>query len=171
MIGIKLPTSPRFANITGNRYGRWLVIGFSHITDTKRTLWLCQCDCGTKRIVEGENLKNGNTKSCGCSRELRKTYGMEKTAEYQAWKGLKKRCKNPTAKGYKNYGGRGITVCERWINSFESFFEDMGLKPSPELSIDRTNNELGYFKENCRWATAKEQANNRRNNIIQTERM
>ena len=92
------------------------------------------------------------------------THGMSRTPEYQAWRNMKKRCFNPNTKQYSDWGGRGITVCDRWKNSFENFLADMGLKPTPKHSIDRINNDDDYCLDNCRWATKAEQYNNRRSN-------
>lgn len=131
------------------------------------TAWLCICSCGKKHVVKNRDLRN--TKSCGCLRidlgKLNKTHGMLKTPTYQAWHSMKQRCFNSNLKAWKNYGGRGITVCERWTTSFESFFEDMGEKPVG-MSLDRIDNSKGYFPENCRWATKKTQCNNRRTNVV-----
>lgn len=164
MTDIILPTNPRFVNLTGLRINRLTVMLFSG-KKGRSSMWLCRCDCGNEITVQAGNIRNSGTKSCGCLRkENTTTHGMRKTTEYGSWSHAKSRCTNPTDKAYKNYGGRGITICDRWLESFENFLEDMGLKPSPKHSIDRIDNELGYSKENCRWATAKEQGRNTRAN-------
>ncbi len=127
--------------------------------------WFCKCDCGNYSIVCGDNLKNGAVKSCGCLRHLatRTTHNFSRTRIYTIWCGMKARCFNVNNPRYKDYGGRGISMCDEWNNSFINFYNwsiQNGYKSS--LSIDRINNDLGYFPNNCRWTTAKEQANNRR---------
>ena len=127
-------------------------------------LFECRCDCGRITKVRFGNLKNNHTMSCGCHRVfMNKTHGMSNTKENKIWSSLKDRCLNKRNKRYSSYGGRGITLCEKWLK-FEGFFEDMGYKPD-EKSLDRIDNDKGYCKKNCRWATPIEQQNNMRNNI------
>lgn len=125
--------------------------------------WLCRCDCGKTITVVSTALRSGRTKSCGHARGIVK-HRMVGTPEYSTWYGMITRCTNPRQPAYKNYGGRGITVCERWRNSFAEFFTDMG--PRPEgLSLDRINNDGNYEPGNCRWATRREQRLNSRKPI------
>lgn len=143
--------------------------GYSH-----RTI-VCRCDCGTIKTFQMSSVLNGAIKSCGCYsakmagdrvRKRNTKHGKSTTPEFEIWCAMKKRCLNSNHKSYHMYGGRGISVCDRWINSFSYFLEDMGVRPSSNYSIERVDNNLGYFKENCKWATKKEQCRNVRNNVI-----
>lgn len=138
--------------------------------------WLCLCDCGKQTIVPGCCLKTGNTKSCGCLQrevvsKIMTTHGHNsktgKSKVYQSWDDMTQRCGNPNRKQYKNYGGRGIRICQRW-KKFTNFLKDMGEPPTRQYTLDRINNNGNYCKSNCRWATRKQQSQNRRNNIMIT---
>jgi len=152
----------RFIDITGQVFSQWTVLSWAGSKGTAGQLWLCRCSCGTERIVIGSSLKKGVSKSCGCtSKDWCRTHMMGRTPEYYAWAAMLQRCYNPNNNYYKRYGARGISVCERWRNSFSDFYSDMGAKPSELLSIDRINNDGNYEPSNCRWATQKEQTRNR----------
>jgi len=157
-----------FKDLTGNVYGRLSVLCFSHSKPYGKTIWTCQCSCGSIKDYFGNHLIAGNSTSCGCRRievssRVNKKHGMRHTDTYCIWIGMKKRCFNPKAQYYDLYGGRGITVDPRWM-IFENFLEDMGPRP-PKLSIERIDNKKGYSKDNCIWATGEEQGSNKRNNV------
>ena len=152
---------PKKIDMIGKRFGRLLVIEESKIRKSHDKIWLCKCDCGTSTIVRGTHLRNGFIRSCGCySREVSTKHGMHGTPIYVVWGDMIQRCTNPKQTGYSNYGGRGICVCDRWLD-FAKFFADMGERPKG-LTIERKNNELGYFKENCCWASYQAQGRNQR---------
>lgn len=162
----------RIYDLTGQRFGRWTVLTREGSDKQKAATWLCRCDCGKEQIVRGYALRYGHTKSCGClpSEQVAKRnwkHGGSRTKLYRVWDGMKKRCINLNEPAYKNYGGRGISVCDEWVRSFESF-RDWGLSHGYRdgLSIDRVNNDGDYCPENCRWADAKTQGNNRRSNRL-----
>ena len=145
------------------RFGRLTIIGFSHIGKSGHVYWDCKCDCGNKLSVRGCHLVNGVTMSCGCLHdELKLKHGKHGTKLYFSWAQMIQRCYNPKNKAYKNYGGREIQTCDSWL-TFDNFYHDMGERPQ-NTTLDRIDNERGYFKENCRWATKVEQNNNKRTN-------
>lgn len=165
---------PAFKDITNQRFGRLTGIRVLGQNRHGMTIWECRCDCSRISSHLLRSLVSGKTKSCGCLRKKARKHGLSATKLYGVWLGMKVRCYNPRTPGYKNYGGRGITVCDRWINSFENFVLDMGEPPSDKYSIERKNNSLGYTPKNCVWATRYEQNNNKRNNralIYQKERL
>lgn len=161
---------PKLIDITNHRFGRLTVLTLDR--SRKGSYWNCSCSCGNNVAIMSTNLRRGVTKSCGClnaeTRSSRRvTHGMTGTPEYNTWHLMKRRCYNKTDKHFSCYGGRGITVCERWLGKKGStnFFSDMGRKPSPNHSLDRIDNDSGYAPDNCRWATLIEQANNTRRNL------
>jgi hypothetical protein len=166
---------PARVDLTGRAFGRLTVIAralCSTLTSGRRlTAWVCRCACGAVVDVPTQQLASGRTKSCGCLRvdlghAKRRTHGESSpghwSPEYRAWSGLIQRCTNPKNTDWANYGGRGITVCDRWRRSFEAFLADMGRKPTPSHSIDRKDVDGNYEPGNCRWATPSQQASNRR---------
>lgn len=157
----------RTVDLTGKRFGRLVVLGLVGPRESGGYVWKCLCDCGIERNIHGSGLKYGDSKSCGCLKNeivkiINMTHGQsKKTKTYRSWAAMKERCSNPHHVSYSSYGGRGIKVCDRWKESFENFFEDMGECPE-NMSIDRINNDGNYEPGNCRWATAKEQNMNSR---------
>lgn len=147
----------------GDRFGRWTV----EIPYNSPAKALCRCECGTVREVSRGSLSAGKTVSCGCYRaennvKISTTHGKSKTKIYRVWASMVERCENPASQDYKNYGGRGITVCCEWRRSFEAFYMDMGDSPFNGASLDRIDVNGHYNKDNCRWATPSKQAKNRR---------
>jgi hypothetical protein len=170
-----MPRHPRFLDLTGRRFGRWVVIGYvGRIEPAKRGSWLCRCDCGAEKALVSRHLIVGDSKSCGClQRDLAGTHSIthghtrenRRPPEYLIWQGMIQRCTNRRHITFGRYGGRGIKVCARWMGSFEAFFEDMGPKPSPSHSLDRYPDRDGNYEPgNVRWATSKEQTRNTRRN-------
>lgn len=149
--------------------GRLTQVGLSFSvagSGAKRRYAVFECHCGTRIIAQMAFVKFGDIKSCGCAKKgLRKTHGKTKTAVYITWMNMKERCRNPHVKRYEQYGGRGISVCERW-QSFEQFFEDMGDLPFSGAQIDRIDNDGNYTPENCRWTDRKQNSRNKRSNIV-----
>lgn len=161
---------PRSHDLTNQRFHKLIAIAPAPIPDTvnnSHTHWHCHCDCGAWKVVDSNHLRRGNVKSCGCHRvqqmtDLVKTHGQSHRPEYSNWCSMKQRCHNPSNPKFADYGGRGIFVCDEWRHDFPAFYDHIGPKPSPEHSVDRINNALGYEPGNVRWATPIEQANNRR---------
>ena len=158
-------------DLTGRRFGKLTVInrGVSATSPSrKHVTWECICDCGCVVTVRGGSLVNELTKSCGCLHKYagikRRTSRFYNRKEYSVWAKMKQRCLDTSDVDYKNYGGRGVIVCDRWLNSFDNFFEDMGVRPSNIHSIDRIDVNGSYCKENCRWVTIDVQARNKRTN-------
>lgn len=155
--------------ITGQRFGRLLVlIGEESINS--HSVWRCLCDCGTILDVVGSKLTTGHTKSCGCfcidkTKEANTKHGRHGSKLYKIWAGMKRRCLNENELCFPRYGGRGIGICKEWMD-FENFHKDMGKGYADGLQIDRVDNHGDYSKQNCRWATRKQNARNTRSNVL-----
>lgn len=160
----------RGASLIGLRFGRLMVIARNGNRGSRR-LWLCKCDCGNYTLGDTKNLRNEKKRSCGCLasevhsaavKKLKTTHGMTGTKIFQRWQTMIMRCHNPAVKSYKDYGARGIHVCQKWRDNFQEFYADMGEPPFVGATLERINNDMGYFPDNVRWATRKEQAMNKR---------
>lgn len=162
----------KLQDMTGLRFGRLLVISRSE-NHGKHVRWSCVCNCGKFATVSSTHLKTGHTQSCGCVRDeicssrakLMAKHGMWNSPEWNSWKSMRDRCLRKTHDKYHLYGGRGITVCQEWIGSFDAFFSHVGFRPSPLHSIDRIDSNKGYEPGNVRWADAYQQNNNKRTNV------
>ena len=167
----------RINDMSNLKFNRLTVLSFNGRING-HSYWECLCDCGNKTIVEGYNIRNGITKSCGCYAVERlkqrgkyavlpdmKTHGLSNSKLYAVWSTMKARCLNKNNHAYSRYGGRGIKVCDRWLHSFENFFADMSGSYKDGLTLERKNVNGNYEYENCKWATYKEQARNTRSNI------
>lgn len=150
--------------LTGKKFGKIITLKDSGKRNIcGNVIWKCKCECGNIKEIDSHSLLNGNTKSCGCSTNLKHGHTSNKgknSKTYYCWASMKSRCLNKNHVRYKNYGGRGISICKEWL-LFENFLSDMGEKPDG-LSIDRINNNGNYKSSNCKWSTPKEQANNKR---------
>lgn len=158
-------------DLIDDRFGR-LVVVERVASRNGKSYWRCDCDCGASVVVCAANLRNGSIKSCSClkaerARVLRLVHGDKRTKtgkiapEWKAWDGMIQRCENSKNASFERYGARGIKVCQRWRDNYQAFLQDVGRKPSPKHSLDRINNDGDYEPNNVRWATAKQQANNR----------
>lgn len=163
----------RLVDLTGQSFNRWTVVARAENSKAGQTRWLCRCVCGNEAIVQAAALKDRHSQSCGCLKvettiKRFTTHGHGSASgvspTYNSWVGMIARCTSPTHKSYARYGGRGIKVCKRWLDSFENFLTDMGERPDG-LSIDRIDVNGNYTLKNCRWATATEQAREKRKTI------
>ncbi len=152
---------------TGKIFHDWKVLSYVGRKNSGRPLWECKCICGIKKEVIADNLVRGLSKGCGCTksdklRESKITHGMSDTDEYNIWLGIKNRCTLPTCSSYNKYGGAGVTLCNRWLTSFENFYIDMGRRPSKKHTVERIDCYKGYSPDNCVWVHQKLQSRNKK---------
>ncbi len=153
-------------DLTGHKYNLLTVIGRDlkqNLNKNKSSMWKCRCDCGNITTVSSSNLRFNGVKSCGCLPIKNRTkHSLSSSKEYSSWHHMKQRCLNSNSDSYNYYGGRGITICEEWIDSFEQFYKDVGSMPAKGYTLDRINTNGNYEPSNCKWSTRKEQSINRR---------
>lgn len=155
---------PGKIDLTGKRFGKLTVVAEHPERKGHAIMWVCKCDCGNTKLINGNNLRQGKSTTCGCST---RSHGMRFTRLWSIWDGMMKRCYNPRHKWFKRYGGRGITICDEWLQNHGEFFSwalSNGYKDG--LTIDRIDVDKGYCPENCRWVDMKTQLNNRSNNCV-----
>jgi hypothetical protein len=157
----------RIKDVTGMKFGRITVVGYvGQPENGSGSRWLCRCECGGETVTRSTALKSGWTRSCGCYRMDQVVKHMDSnSSEYRTWDAMKRRCFNPETKHFEHYGGRGITVCDRWRESYANFLSDMGRRPSPKHSLDRIDNDGNYELSNCRWTLQVIQIRNRSNAV------
>lgn len=157
----------KFVDLSGEKFGMLTVVSRHSTAKNGDALWLCKCECGGETITRRNALKNGQSKSCGCLKisllKQSKTHGLSRDPIYRVWSSMIQRCNNPKSTHFSSYGGRGITVCDRWLD-FGNFINDMGNRPSKDYSIDRIDNNSGYRPDNCRWSLREDQMANMRSN-------
>lgn len=153
-------------DLTGKKFGMLTCVCIGEKDKSGKTQWNVFCECGAKKLVRLNDLRSNKVTSCGCKRiALSKKHGLHSHELYMTWYGMIERCRNSNHVGFLRYGGSGIDVCERWAESINNFIDDMGERPSKLHTLDRIDNTKGYSKENCRWATKKEQSRNRKDNV------
>lgn len=164
----------RSADITGQTFGRLTAVRFVRMNHNSKQVWRFKCECGrtTEKVANTvmSDARRGHKPGCGCQQYAggRRTHGMHGTREYFVWKGIKQRCLDKNSVSYHNYGGRGVTICDRWREDFAAFLADMGPAPSRRHTVEREDNDKGYEPGNCRWATRGEQSRNKRDNRLLT---